>query len=147
MKQLARMDSALPLGPNTFYEGDESATTWDEDKIFGCLCDSSWTVGLASGETQEPEYFGPDCSLRHCKSADNPRTMAVETDCANVTAAGSVYVGATGNLCQVDCANMGICDYNTGTCQCFDGMFGIDCSEIEPTAVYDVWNSGSLTKA
>jgi hypothetical protein len=23
MKQLARTDAALPLGPNTFYEGDE----------------------------------------------------------------------------------------------------------------------------
>jgi hypothetical protein len=28
--------------------------------IYGCVCDSSWTVGLASGQTQQPEYFGPD---------------------------------------------------------------------------------------
>jgi hypothetical protein len=28
------------------------------------LCDSSWPVGLGSGQTQEPEWFGPDCSLR-----------------------------------------------------------------------------------
>ena len=39
-------------------------STWDEDKIFGCVCESSWSVGLGSGETQEPEWFGPDCSLR-----------------------------------------------------------------------------------
>jgi hypothetical protein len=26
MKQLARTDAALPLGPNTFYEGDEVST-------------------------------------------------------------------------------------------------------------------------
>ncbi len=67
IKQLARMEAALPLGPNTYYEGNEDTTTWDEDKVYGCLCDSSWPVGLGSGQTQEPEWFGPDCSLRkHC---------------------------------------------------------------------------------
>lgn len=78
----------------------------------------------------------------HCPSADNPRTVAVETDCENVLAKGSIYRGAAGNLCQVDCANQGICDHNTGACQCFDGQYGLDCTEIEPTAVYDVWNNG-----
>lgn len=63
LKQMARMSNALPLAPNTFYEGDVSGTTWDEDMIYGCVCDSSWSVGLGSGETQEPEWFGPDCSL------------------------------------------------------------------------------------
>lgn len=79
----------------------------------------------------------------HCPSADNPRTAKVETDCGGVTAKNSQYAGATGNLCQVDCANQGICDYRTGTCQCFDGQFGLDCTEIQPTAVYEVWNTGS----
>jgi len=141
MQQLARMDTALPLGPNTFYEGDEEGSTWDEDKVFGCLCDSSWTVGLGNDKTQEPEWFGPDCSRRHCPSADNPRTNAIETDCEGVTAKNSRFKGAVGNLCQVDCANQGICDFNTGTCQCFNGQFGRDCAEIQPTAVYDVWNN------
>lgn len=101
MKQLARMDSALPLGPNTYYEGDEDASTWDEEKVFGCLCDSSWTVGLGAGERQEPEWFGPDCSQRHCPSADNPRTFRVETNCTGVIAKNSIYKGAEGNICQV----------------------------------------------
>jgi len=30
----------------------------------GCLCESSWAVGLLANETQEAEWFGPDCSLR-----------------------------------------------------------------------------------
>lgn len=47
---------------NNFLAKDH--TTWDEDKIFGCVCESQWPVGLGSGETQEPEWFGPDCSLR-----------------------------------------------------------------------------------
>ena len=64
MKQLARRSDALPLNANTYYEGNEDTTTWDEARIFGCVCDSAWTVGLASGETQEPEWFGADCSQR-----------------------------------------------------------------------------------
>jgi hypothetical protein len=62
--QMARLSYALPLGPNTFYEGDEDASTWDESMSYGCVCDSSWAVGLGPGETQVPEWFGPDCSLR-----------------------------------------------------------------------------------
>jgi hypothetical protein len=64
LKQMARTSNALPLGPNTYYEGAEDGSTWDEDKIYGCVCDSSWLVGLDNGERQEPEWFGPDCSLR-----------------------------------------------------------------------------------
>ncbi len=78
--------------------------------------------------------------LGHCPSADNPRTTVVETNCHKVYAANSRYRGEVGNLCQVDCANQGICNYNTGTCQCFNGQFGLDCSEIQPTAVYEIWN-------
>lgn len=67
--------------------------TWDEEMIYGCVCDSSWEVGLGFGQTQEPEWFGPDCSLRHCPSGDDPSTVDDETDCYNVTSL-SVYTGA-----------------------------------------------------
>jgi len=140
LKQMARMSNALPLGPNTYYEGDEGASTWDEDMLFGCVCDSTWPVGLGSGQTQEPEWFGPDCSLRHCPSNDDPRTAKVETDCHNVTAHGSLYAGQSGNLCQVDCSNRGLCDYSTGICKCFNGQYGVDCSIIDPQLVYQYWN-------
>lgn len=158
IKQLARMDAALPLGPNTYYEGNEDTTTWDEDKVYGCLCDSAWPVGLKSGQVQEPEWFSPDCSLSkflhlfynfnsftlllcylllgHCPSADNPSTYRVETDCGGILAKNSKYRGEPGNLCQVDCSDQGICDYSTGTCKCFDGRYGPDCAIVDPRVTY-----------
>jgi hypothetical protein len=143
MKQMARMSSALPLAPNTYYEGDETQTTWDEDKIYGCLCDSSWSVGLGSGETQQPEWFGPDCSLKHCPTGDNLRSPTDETDCFEVTAANSIHAGEAGNLCHVGCANQGICDHSTGVCQCFDGQYGTNCASIDASVTYEYWNPSS----
>jgi len=37
---------------------------WDGDKIQACLCDG--------------EFFGPDCSLRHCPTGDDPLTTCPE---------------------------------------------------------------------
>jgi hypothetical protein len=58
------------------------------------MCDSSWAVGLGSGERQASEWFGHDCSKRRCPSNDDPMTTdpdytdtsdnnGVETDCQN----------------------------------------------------------------
>ena len=102
------MSEAMPLGPNTFYEGDVNGVTWDEDQSYGCICDSSWPVGLARGQRQQAEWFGADCSLRHCPSADDPRTNGIdETNCYGIAPAGSTSKGADGNICHVDCANRG----------------------------------------
>lgn len=74
----------------SMLSGEDDTITWDEEMIYGCVCDSAWEVGLGSGETQEPEWFGPDCSLRHCPSGDDPNTVEDETNCFNVTSS-SVY--------------------------------------------------------
>ena len=105
--------------------------------IYGCVCDSSWPVGLGSGQVQQAEWFGPDCSLRHCPSGDDPRTPLVdETTCFNITAPGSLYRGQPGNICQVDCSNRGLCDYSSGVCNCFYGYKNINCAEIIETGGY-----------
>jgi len=123
------------LGLGTLANGSYVVKAWDANKIFGCLCDSSWTVGLEAGETQESEWFGPDCSLKHCPSADDPLTPnVVETQCWNITADGGGAVGefrtngSVGNLCHVDCANRGLCDHRKGQCHCFQGHYGHDCT-------------------
>jgi hypothetical protein len=79
IRRMAGMDEAMPLSPTTTYEGSASTATWDQDKSYGCVCDSSWGVGLGSGQRQTPQYFGPDCSLRHCPTGNDPVTKKDET--------------------------------------------------------------------
>jgi hypothetical protein len=111
-------------------------------------------LGIKAGQVQVPEWFGPDCSKSiskifsvlfcccdllvffflqtgHCPSADNPFTVKEETDCLDVPHPLSQQLGLTGNLCQVDCANLGTCDYESGTCRCFPGSFGEACQYSE----------------
>ena len=95
---MAHEPNAAPFGPASSYGGSPSGATWDEDKIFGCVCDSSWPVGFGAGETQAPEYMGADCSQRRCPSGDDPRTTAVdETDCAYRAGNGATWMGAVGS--------------------------------------------------
>ncbi len=44
--------------------------------------------------------------------------------------AGAGEVGKLGNKCHIDCSNRGICDYSTGECKCFSGMWGTACDKI-----------------
>jgi hypothetical protein len=57
-----RMPHAMPLTnannktTSGYYEpGGHQGSTWDSTRLFGCVCDSSWPVGLGVGETQQAE--------------------------------------------------------------------------------------------
>lgn len=54
----------------------------------------------------------------HCPSADNPRTVKVETDCEGVAAKNSRYRGAAGNLCQVRARCCSLCTVLCTACIC-----------------------------
>ena len=159
---MAPEPNAVPCGPAAVYGGAPQSTTWDESKIFGCVCDSTWTVGFGVGETQQTQWFGADCAQRHCPSGDDPRTPADETSCAYYANNGATWMGIVGsdglkyppgatlpagvtvatpatgtpgvdqgvpgNLCFVECANRGTCDYATGTCACQAGYAGANCA-------------------
>ncbi len=197
MRQYALLDEGFPLTASAgSYTGFDDAT-WDATLISGCHCDSAWSVGLNSGETQAAEYFGPDCSKIRCPTGDDPMTSRVETDCENradngastacsnnhyytstacttlgywcsakktcndasdcgglalaggretskfhcEAAAGSwsaTNVGASGNLCHVDCSNRGICDHSVGTCACFPGFKGANCATVDASSFNEV---------
>lgn len=80
--------------------------------------------------------------LGHCPTGNDPYTAVNETDCYNITAPNSIYTGDSGNLCHVDCSNRGLCNYKTGLCQCFNGLYGAACDDIDPQATYIYWNKG-----
>jgi len=137
IRQLATLaqGSAYPLtaSPQS-YAGAEATTTWDQDKSFGCLCHSSWPVGLANAQSQLGEWFGPDCASRRCPSGNDPSTSADETDCEGKSDNGASTAspnGAAGNKCHVECSNRGVCNHKIGVCACFAGYHGNACDFIE----------------
>ena len=167
LKAMASEANAVPVGPAGTYGGSPGSTTWDETMIYGCVCDSTWSVGFGVGDTQAGQYTGPACAQRRCPSGDNPQTTTLnETDCgyfkdngatwagvvgsdglkyapgaalpAGVTVATPAFgtpgvdVGAPGNLCYVECSQQGLCNYNTGLCQCFVGYGGANCGTQLP---------------
>lgn len=97
ISQMAQEPNAVPFGGEYSYGGNEATTTWDENMIMGCVCDSSWDVGYGPTMTQATEWFGPDCSLKHCPSGDDPRTATVETDCTWMDDNGKTFRGWLGS--------------------------------------------------
>ncbi|EQC29014.1 hypothetical protein SDRG_04104 [Saprolegnia diclina VS20] len=121
LQEMAMLTTAVPVASATTY------SLWDATRIYGCVCDSSWPVGLGAGQTRVAEWFGADCSMRHCPSGDDPMTAEDETNCGGVAAPGGA-VGAVGNLCYNECSGRGVCYYQSGQCRCFDGFEGLACN-------------------
>ncbi|KAK1941657.1 Tenascin-X [Phytophthora citrophthora] len=134
MREMAAAKNALPISPPTTYGSDPFSNTWDADRIFGCVCDSGWAVGTARDEVQATEYFGADCSLRHCPTGNDPATTEDETNCLGKTVPGGTAVGAAGNKCLVECSNRGVCNYKNGICSCFQGYTGYACQTQDSLA-------------
>ena len=162
MRDMARMSNALPLTCNdVYYEGYEDEHTWDSTMLFGCVCDSKWTVGFGDGERQLAEWHGYDCSKRRCPGGNDPVTHHNDSDCRNKSMNGKIdhspshsilyhdhlhehsqlgtgCSGAIGNACHIECSNRGKCDTTKGSCECYEGFFGEACEN------YDVLNIGRL---
>ena len=155
MARLANLKEAQPLTTENNYSWYNPYTknvgVWDAQSLFGCVCDSSWSVGLEANETQLAEFFGPSCELRRCPSGDNPTTEHVdETDCKGKSQTGGTFVsyyglsytvtagvGAPGNKCHHECSGKGTCDYSTGLCTCYPGAEGHNCGKFRGIELTD----------
>jgi len=148
MSKLSTDANALPLSTTARrYEtnfANGTRTSWDADLGHGCVCDSSWKVGLTANTTQLGEFLGPACEFRRCPSGDDPTTLTVdETNCyrKHQTGGNSAELGQVQNKCHINCSNQGTCDFHTGVCTCFSGFYGANCG----TRRGDV-SSGTHTK-
>jgi hypothetical protein len=77
------------------------------------LCNQHGSCDLVDRECRcYSGYEGADCSRRVCPKGKSWADVAVGTDDAHNMAT---------------CSDMGLCDYITGTCECFDGFEGDAC--------------------
>ena len=82
---------------------------WDSTKMYGCKC--------------ELGYRGPDCSMKECPSGTDPQGGPDGTTSYTTTDNGGIPRKE-----PRDCSGRGKCDYTSGSCVCFKGFFGEDCS-------------------
>lgn len=75
-------------------------------------CLFNYNCKCYNGLDGEPEWTGPDCSLRTC-----PKGLAWV----------GFVVSANDLHPWVECSNKGICDRKKGMCECFDGYDGLAC--------------------
>lgn len=61
----------------TYGSDPSSSSTWDADRIRGCVCDAAKHGFPQGNEGQSPGRSGFDCSLRTCPYGDDPNTAGV----------------------------------------------------------------------
>ena len=79
-------------------------------------CNGHGTCGTGSLCTCHIGYTLADCSGLICPSEKSWSSKPATENTAHTQ--------------SVECANMGVCDRNTGTCQCFEGFYGASCEKI-----------------
>jgi len=77
--------------------------------------ETPWDANKTLGCFCDPGYRGPACEMHECPT-------------------GPDVIGGFGNEAGRDCSGRGICDYSSGTCDCFVGYYGEACDKISTKA-------------
>jgi hypothetical protein len=115
--------SSSPTSTPTYHKESWGQVTWDKKRHrTGGLCENHCSnhgtceynnnCKCFTGLDGEPEWTGPDCSLRMC-----PRDFAWVGDVINANDLSP----------WAECSNKGACDRTTGACACFPGYEGVAC--------------------
>jgi hypothetical protein len=86
-------------------------TCWPERLLAvraGRTYNTPWDSNMALGCICDSGYRGASCELQECPSGPDP-------------------LNGYGNEAGRDCSGRGLCDFETGTCKCFEGFFGTKC--------------------
>lgn len=94
---------------DTGYTGYTAA--FDSQSYYGCQCD----VG----------FRGNSCSEIECPSGPDPYGGFGGDGSSQIAGKTAANSGPA-----LDCSGRGMCDYSSGTCNCFTGFFGTRCESI-----------------
>jgi hypothetical protein len=75
-----------------------------------CVCDEGW-----GADADVAVYKAPDCSLRTCPSGKAWGDLPTDPNTAHA---------------EAECSNAGLCNRQTGRCECFQGYEGNACQRI-----------------
>ena len=79
----------------------------------GHVYETAWDANKQVGCVCDPGYRGPSCEFQECPSGPDP-------------------LDGFGAEAGRDCSGRGLCDYASGSCQCFSGFYGPRC-QIQTT--------------
>lgn len=85
LETMSQRADAMPISDEVdfIYRNNLAQKIWEANMVMGCICESTWEVGLEEGQKQIPQYFGPTCAMQHCPSGRDPMSDIDETDCEN----------------------------------------------------------------
>jgi len=100
---------------------DQCATTADEKTALGSSGGHGWKISLEGNQvTGKQHHF--ELLTQACGDGCQPKLAGLTSH------AHSVEISQPAQTEMYECSRRGVCDYDTGICECFQGFTDEDCS-------------------